>query len=146
MKALTNLFTIGFIAGIVLLLFLKMVMLTTGNPAYFLLLNFDYVPVLKDLKPVWLMGYIFHFATCIISVIGLYVILKSFNKENFISLYVAFYTIGGGALFFLTALSDQPPASNDFYAWFFWTLAHLIYGYVVGVLIRFRYRRKKAKE
>ncbi|MGO1751872.1 MAG: hypothetical protein ACTHYV_05225 [Psychroflexus sp.] len=53
MKALTNLFTIGFIAGIVLLLFLKVVMLTTGNSAYFLLLNFEYVPVVKDLEPVW---------------------------------------------------------------------------------------------
>lgn len=146
MRTLSNLFTISFIAGIILLLFLKMIMLTTGNPAYVLLVNFDYVPVIQDLKPVWLMGYIFHFITCIVSVIVLYYVLKFYKKENNLWIYVVCYTLGGGALFFLTSLSPQPPAADDFFAWFFWTLAHFIFGLVVGALIRFRYRRKQKKQ
>ncbi|GGW60975.1 hypothetical protein DFQ11_102609 [Winogradskyella epiphytica] len=136
MKQLLKLISIGLIAGIVLMLILKIVILLTGNTAYILLFNFDYIPILNALRPEWLFGYVFHFITCIVSVVALYHILKSFKLEERIRPYILVYTIGGGALFFLTALSDQPPAVNDLMAWVYWTFAHAVYGYVVGYLIK----------
>lgn len=134
MRQLFKLTSIGFIGGVVLILVLKLVLLTTGNTAYYLLFNFDYIPVIRDLRPVWLFGYLFHFITCIASVIGLFYMANRYQKHTL--LYVLVYSIGGGGLFFLTALSEQPPAANNWQAWVFWTLAHAIFGYVVGALVR----------
>lgn len=134
MRQLLKLISIGFIGGVVLIIVLKLVLIITGNTAYYLLFNFDYIPVIQDLKPVWLFGYLFHFVTCIISVIALFYLSNRFQKN--ILVYVIVYGIGGAALFFLTALSEQPPAANDWQAWLFWTFAHTIFGYVVGVLVR----------
>lgn len=136
MKDLLKLTTIGLLAGFILILILKIVMIFTGNTAYVLLFNFDYIPVIKDLKPVWLFGYIFHYLTCLISVIVLFQILKTGNWQKLIFPYILVYTIGGGALFFLTSLSDLPPESNDVMAWIYWTGAHAVFGLVVGTLVK----------
>lgn len=141
-KALSSLPTffkltlIGIAAGVILIIPLKIIYVLTGNTAYILLFNFDYVPVLNQLKPVWFFGYVFHFVTCICSVIGLYYILKCMNKQCSIFYYVAIYTVGGGALFFLTCLSKQPPEGTDLSAWVYWTSAHAIFGYAVGSLVK----------
>ncbi len=127
---------IGFVAGIILILPLKLMLELTGNTAYVLLFNFDYIPVLNELKPVWLFGCIFHFATSIASVIFLFYILKIRNLQYTILYYVVVYTLGGAALFFLTALSDQPPAATDKIAWLYWTIAHAIFGTAVGLMIK----------
>ncbi|MBJ7880633.1 hypothetical protein [Gelidibacter salicanalis] len=134
MNRILKLTLIGVIGAIVLMLALKLVMILNGNQAYILLFNFDYIPVINTLKPVWLFGYIFHFLTCIISVIALFYILGAFYKR--IMMYVLVYAIGGGALYFLTALSDQPPAPNDVMAWIYWTIAHALFGFVVGYLVK----------
>lgn len=136
MKNVLKLTIIGLFAGFVLALALKIVIAITGNTAYVLLFNFDYIPVVKNLKPVWLFGYVFHYLTCIISVIALFYILKTWSWQKAIFPYILVYTIGGGALFFLTALSDQPPAVNDVMAWVYWTMAHALFGYVVGILVK----------
>lgn len=136
LRTILKLSFIGFIAGVILILPLKILYILTGNTAYILLFNFDYIPVLNELKPVWLFGYIFHFVTCICSVIGLFYILKFLNRQFSVFYYVAVYTVGGGALFFLTCLSEQPPAGNDFTAWLSWTLAHAIFDFAVGILVK----------
>lgn len=134
---------IGFFAGLVLMLVLKIAMVLTGNTAYILLFNFDYIPFLNELKPVWLFGYLFHFLTCIFSVIALYFILRTWGAEKKLIFYLVVYTIGGGALFFLTALSPQRPAANDFLAWMYWTLAHALFGIVVAFSIKKYLKAKK---
>ena len=136
LKKLLKLSLIGIIGGLVLMLVLKIVIMLTGNSAYLLLFNFDYIPVLNELRPVELFGYVFHFLTCIFSVIGLYYILKNWNIERQLLPYILVYTMGGGALFFLTSLSDQPPAANDVVAWIYWTMAHGIFGYVIGAMVK----------
>lgn len=118
------------------MLVLKIVFVLTGNTAYILLFNFDYIPILNALEPVWLFGYVFHFVTCIVSVIALFYILKTWNIQKKIWPYIIVYSIGGAALFFLTALSEQPPAADDVTAWIYWTLAHAVFGYSVAALIR----------
>lgn len=127
---------IGFVAGIVLIIPLKIVLLATGNTAYVLLFNFDYIPVINKLRPIWLFGYLFHFVTCIVSVVSLFYILRTWRLHRAVLPYVLVYTLGGGALFFLTALSDLPPSYTDFMAWLYWTIAHGIFGLTVGILVR----------
>ena len=136
MKQIIKLTAIGVAAGVVLMAFLKIIQIISGNEAYILLFNFDYVPVIQNLRPVWLFGYLFHFVTCIVSVIVLFYILKKVGWQKRIIPYVLVYTIGGGGLFFLTALSEQPPAANDGIAWIYWTLGHAVFGYVVGAMIK----------
>jgi hypothetical protein len=131
-----QLILVGIIAGIILIIPLKIVYEVTGNTAYVLLFNFDYIPVLNKLKPVWLFGYIFHFVTCICSVIGLYYILKAWSLQYSLISYILVYTMGGGALFFLTCLSNQPPEGDDALAWLYWTSAHALFGCAVGFMIR----------
>lgn len=136
MKQFLKLTAIGIIGGIVLIFSLRIVLELTGNTAYVLLFNFDYIPLIHDLRPVWLFGYIFHFLTCIVSVIALFYILKPRGLHIKILPYVIVYTFGGGALFFLTALSHKPPAPDDVMAWTYWTIGHAAFGYVVGALIK----------
>lgn len=135
MNKAIKLFSISILGGIILMVVLKIVMLLTGNTAYILLFNFDYVPLLKDLRPVWFFGYLFHFVTCTVSVFALFYILSATKYQKKIWPYVTVYTLGGGALFFLTALSPQPPAPTDLMAWIFWTLGHGIFGYTIGLSI-----------
>lgn len=81
MKNFFKLTGIGLFAGTILIFILKLVQELTGNTAYILLFNFEYIPLIRDLKPVWLFGYIFHFITCVISVIALYFILKLRHRK-----------------------------------------------------------------
>ena len=136
-----KLILIGITAGIVLIIPLKVLYEFAGNTAYILLFNFDYIPVLNQLRPVKFFGYIFHFVTCISSVIGLFYILKIWQLQHKILLYVLVYSIGGAGLFFLTALSPQFPEANDRIAWLYWTLAHGLFGFTVGYLVN-RFLRK----
>ncbi len=136
MRDVLKLTAIGIFAGFVLILVLKIVMFATGNMAYVLLFNFEYIPVVNELEPVWLFGYVFHYLTCIISAIALFYILQIWNFQKIICPYIAVYTIGGGVLFFLTSLSNQPPDVNDVMAWIYWTVAHGIFGYVVGAFVK----------
>ncbi len=139
---LVRLILVGIVSGVILIIPLKLVYEITGNTAYVLLFNFDYIPVLNKLKPVWLFGYVFHFVTCICSVIGLYYILKVRNLQYSVISYILVYSSGGGALFFLTCLSNQPPAGDDTLAWFYWTSAHAIFGYAVGAIIKLSIHEK----
>lgn len=135
-KRISKLICVGGFSGVILILVLKVVQILTGNDAYVLLFNFDYIPLIKNLRPVLLFGYLFHFITCIISVIILYYILRIIHIENRISLYLFVFAIGGGILFTLTALSNQPPAVDDLFAWIYWTFGHAVFGFVVGFLVK----------
>lgn len=136
MRDAAKLAAIGLIAGTVLIVVLKTVELLTGNPAYVLLFNFDYIPVVNEWRPVWLIGLLFHYGICVFSAIILFYFLRPFGREHWVSPYVTVYTIGSALLFSLTALSDQPPEFSDGVAWVYWTLAHAAFGWVVGWLIR----------
>lgn len=82
MKKLATLTGIGIISGIVLALFLKIIKSTTGNNVYDLLFDTSYIPVLNELSPTWLIESVFHFTTCILSIIVLYYVLRFFHMEK----------------------------------------------------------------
>lgn len=54
LPTLFKLIVVGIISGVILIIPLKIMYEVTGNTAYVLLFNFDYIPVLNKLKPVWL--------------------------------------------------------------------------------------------
>jgi hypothetical protein len=137
MRNLLKLVAIGIIAGIVLAGFLKTIHLLTGNQAYILLFNMDYIPLLKMLPPLTINALIFHFLFCIISVVTLFHILKTVHLERHVSPYLIVYTGGAAMLFFLTALTEKPPDTTDVLAWFYWTIGHGIYSLTVGYLIKY---------
>lgn len=135
MKLLSRLITTGIIAGAVLSLLMKLVYEITGSKAFILLYNTDYIPVLNKWESSVAVGIAFHFIFCIASVLGLYFILRVFHLERRMLPYFLTYTFGSGILFFLTSLTDKPPAWTDTEAWFYWTVSHAIYSWIVGFLI-----------
>lgn len=137
MKQFSRLVLIGVIAGIVLAISLKIVQVITGNQAYVLLFNFDYIPIIQDWEPQLAVGYLFHFITCIASAVVLFYLLRLIGSQYRILPYVLVYTIGGGILYSLTGLSEQPPELTDGMAWFYWTAAHALFGIIVGSLIKY---------
>lgn len=136
MSQFRRLVVIGMIAGIILALSLKVIQVLTGNQAYVLLFNFDYIPVIQDWEPQLAVGYLFHFITCIASAVVLFYLLRLIGWQYRIVPYVLVYTVGGGILYSLTGLSGQPPELTDGVAWFYWTTAHALFGIVVGGLIK----------
>ena len=136
MNKLSKLFIIASIAGFILAAFLKVVQLLTGNQAYVLLFETDYIVVIQDLQPQFLIGFIFHFVICYISVVILYYLLTVIHLEKSILMYVIFFTTGSGLLFPLTMFSESTPEITDLVAWFYWLIGHILFSLVVGVLIR----------
>ncbi len=135
MKNIVKLAVIGIIAGIILALFLKIIQSLTNNYAYNLLFNTDYIPFLNELYPKYLVEVLFHFITCIMSVIFLFYLLKLFNLQFKLMPYVLIYTAGSSILFPLTALSERTPDLSDYSAWIYWIIGHMIYSVIVAIMI-----------
>ncbi|MEI3606315.1 hypothetical protein SPD48_11470 [Pseudogracilibacillus sp. SE30717A] len=135
MKNIVKLAVIGIIAGIILALFLKIIQSLTNNQAYNLLFNTDYIPFLNELYPKYLVEVLFHFITCIMSVIVLFYLLKLFNLQFKLMPYVLIYTAGSSILFPLTALSERTPDLSDYSAWIYWIIGHMIYSVIVAIMI-----------
>ncbi len=128
---------IGIISGAVLAEVLRLLFLTTKINAYNLLFNFDYIPLIGKYSDTssWT-GMSFHYFTCIGSVIVSYYIFKIYKLEKNILPYVILFFIGSLLLYFLTKLSPEQPAWNDWQAFISFGGAHLLYGLVVGSLIK----------
>jgi len=134
-KRITKLTLIGIISGCVLAGFLLIIHLLTSNEAYILLFNVDYIPLLQDVWSQPGIGIVFHFVFCIVSVVALFYVLDFWDLERKWFLYVLVYVLGSAGLFFLTALTSTEPSAGDVDAWMYWTVAHLIYGIMVGVMV-----------
>lgn len=141
--SLFKLIIIGILAGISLAGMMHVIYLLTGSEAYQLLYNVDYIPGLRYFQQSTVFGFVFHFLFCIISVIVLYYLLKKWHLEFRLFPYLIVYTGGAAVLYFLSALTEKPPASTDVIAWFYWTISHVVYSLIVGFLINFWIGRKK---
>lgn len=134
---LFKLSVIGILAGVALAGMMHIIYLLTDNQAYLLLYNVDYIPGLRHFQQSPIFGFIFHFLFCIISVIVLFFLLQKLTLEFYLSPYLIVYTGGAAALYFLSALTEKPPAPTDFNAWFYWSISHVVYSLIVGLLIKF---------
>lgn len=133
---ISKLIASGIFSGAVLAASMKLIRKMTGNPSEILLYNVDYIPFFKKYKHIPGVGLGFHYATCVLSTVGLYYILKPFRIEKNITPYVLVYSAGGGALYFLSALTNEPPEYNDTAAWNYWTGSHALFGVAVGTMVK----------
>src|SRR5699024_875403 len=125
-----KLISIGCLSGFVLALLLKLVSKLSGSTVFILLFEVDYMPVLNDLQPPWLIGTIFHFVTCALSILVLYHILRSMGWQKSYTGYMMPISVGSGFLYFLTYFSTATPAWNDLFSWSVWVLGHLIFSLI----------------
>ncbi|WP_431027212.1 hypothetical protein [Lysinibacillus sp. LZ02] len=125
------------IAGIFLGLLMKWMQYVTGYKIYTLLMNVDYIPILKEYTfPGWV-EFTFHL---IIAVILAYVIVwiawkKSFTRKQLISFTVIVNIVIAIALYPTTTLSDRTPPLLSFPSFGLWLVAHIAYGVVLGILL-----------
>ncbi len=143
MKQFIQLTGIGVAGGTVLAALMQLIHVAAGSEAYMLLYNVDYWPVIHVFQDVPGFGLAFHFVFCIASVIGLYYILVLFGWQYKLWAYTAVYTAGSGILYFLTLLTELPPAADDPAAWFYWTASHFVYSLVVAELIILFVRKRE---
>ncbi|MFF5995642.1 hypothetical protein AAGS61_12965 [Lysinibacillus sp. KU-BSD001] len=125
------------IAGIFLGLLMKWMQYVTGYKIYTLLMNVDYIPIVKEYTfPEWV-EFTFHL---IIAVILTYVIVwiawkKSFTSKQLISFTVIVNIVIAIALYPTTALSDRTPPLLSVPSFGLWLVAHIAYGVVLGILL-----------
>ncbi|WP_407271293.1 hypothetical protein [Radiobacillus sp. PE A8.2] len=133
-----NGFFVGSLSGITLGLFFKAIELITGQKVYRLLLNIDYIPVLKQIHFPEIIEFLFHIAVSIIISIAL-LLLMNYQRwiQRRIIILTTLLNICIGLLFFpTTALSDQTPEITNIPALLLWLVGHLIYGLILGILLR----------
>lgn len=136
-KIFIKLITIGLIAGTVLAESLRLIYAITEVNAYNLLFNFDYIPIIGVYSNTssWT-GMTFHYFTCVASVVVSYYFFKKLKLEKEALPYISLFFVGSLMLYFLTGLSPEPPAWNDWVAFGFFGLSHLLYAVVVVKLIQ----------
>lgn len=128
---------IGLIIGTIFGLLLKIIEQVTTKRVYTLLLNVDYFPLLKNWEFPETIEFSFHLIVSIGLVVILYEVLKRFNQQANIQLYIFINTMIGVCLYPLTLFSTRTPAFNDITAFFYWVIAHLIFGALVGIFIKY---------
>lgn len=136
MNGVVKLALIGIGAGTVLAAVLILMYLLTGNTAFYLLFNVDYIPLLKNLQPRIVVEIMFHYVFCMASVVILYYLLRFVQLENRVIIYMIVYTGGSAILFYLTTFFSHKPFSTDVLAWIYWTVGHAIYSVIVGLSIK----------
>ncbi|WP_042221290.1 hypothetical protein [Oceanobacillus manasiensis] len=136
MKRLSIVLT-GIIPGIFLGLFLWLVQKITAIKVYTLLMNVDYIPVLKEWNMHGLTEFLLHLVVSVILVCVLYTIFKKWEMQYSVLPYIIANTIIGLLLYGTTALSSRTPDLIDLTAIFYWLVGHALYGVVVGMLFRF---------
>ncbi|MBY0163765.1 hypothetical protein [Paenibacillus lautus] len=127
----------GIAAGILLGLFLKIIEHITSLEVYTLLLNIDYVPVLKELKLSELVEFALHLVISVLLSIALAIFLKQKKWSRGRSLsWVSLVCLTVGLLLYpTTVLSDRTPELSDPAALLFWLAGHLLYGIALGWLL-----------
>ena len=130
----------GLISGIVLGLFLKLIQSITRLKVYTLLLNVDYIPILKDLKLSEVVEFGLHMVISIglAIVLNFYIIKKGLGKVAIHRFVIRVSLIGGLLLYPTTFLSERTPPITSGYAFLFWMAGHWIYGFVLGRVLSYK--------
>jgi hypothetical protein len=123
----------GLMSGIFLGLFLKIIEVFTEVKVYTLLLNVDYIPLLKEFSIPEPVEFLLHLIISVIVAVVLFSILKKYQWAQkqimFRTIFISFLI--GVLLFPTTALSDRTPELTSISALSFWLLGHLLYGWIL---------------
>jgi hypothetical protein len=127
------------LSGIFLGLLLKLIESISQIRVYTLLLNVDFIPIINQIKWSEPIEFLFHIVISIfisfvfILLADLLNLQKSLDKLWLLSLILCLPTFG---LYFVLSLLaiQEVPAWNDLPAFTYWTIAHLIYAWVLPLL------------
>ncbi|MFC4321200.1 hypothetical protein [Litchfieldia salsa] len=136
---------IGTISGIILGLFLKLIETLFGVKVYTLLLNVDYIPLLKDFTLSELIEFILHLIISLILAVVILFIIRFYDWNNcqIVVRVTVISLIIGIALYPTTALSSRTPELTSIPAIFFWLIGHVLYGLVLSGLIVIKRERRR---
>lgn len=129
----------GIISGILLGLLLKLVEAVSHVQVYTLLLNVDFIPFIGQIEWSEPIEFLFH---VIISICIAYVFIfladlldlnESLAKLRLLSFILCLPTLG---LYFILSVSaiKEVPAWNNWLAFTYWSITHLIYSFVLLLL------------
>lgn len=125
----------GLISGLFLGLFLKVIQHQFGIEVYTLLLNVDYIPVLKEMKFPEIIEISFHLLISIVLGIFLLYVVKKYQWTNWkmvmITMVICLFI--GAFLYPTTVLSYRTPSLTSISAFFFWQLGHILYGALLSI-------------
>ncbi|PIC70024.1 hypothetical protein CSV77_11115 [Sporosarcina sp. P16b] len=129
---------IGIITGVFLAIFFKIIQSITGHKVYTLLLNVDYIPIVKEYVFPEVIEVFFHLIVsvilCIILVI-LYDKSSGFIRHHAVLFPFLVNSIIGLLLYPTTSFSDRTPSVTNIISLSWWLVGHAVYGFFVGILI-----------
>lgn len=134
----------GIASGLFLGLFLKVVEHITTLKVYTLLLNIDYIPVLKDMDFTEAGEFGLHLIISIVLsiIIQFYLMRKDWSSAGKVKFVLGVSLVVGLLLYPTTLLSDRTPSITSASSFLFWMLAHGLYGVVLGIMLTLKFRRK----
>ncbi|WP_052455621.1 hypothetical protein [Bhargavaea cecembensis] len=124
----------GLAAGVFLGALLYAAEKATGLKVYTLLMNIDYVPVLKEYRFPAPVEFSFHLIVSVVLAVILFRIVLRFRwtGRRMAGWVTALNGIVGLGIWPVTALSERTPALGDAAALGVWLAAHLLYGGVLA--------------
>ncbi|WP_153733102.1 hypothetical protein [Sporosarcina obsidiansis] len=129
---------IGIISGVILALFLKVVQSITDHQVYTLLLNVDYIPIVKEYQFPEVVEVLFHLIVSVILCtvfVFLYDRGRGTFRKHIIFFSLAINVLIGLLLYPTTSFSERTPSVTSIPALCWWVLGHTIYGALVGILL-----------
>ncbi|MEC5308258.1 hypothetical protein [Bacillus thuringiensis] len=127
----------GLISGLVLGIFLRTVESNWGIKVYTLLLNVDYIPILRDIPFNESIHFSFHLIiSVVLSVLLLYFITKyKWTNAQIVYKVILICLVLGTFLYPTTLFSHQTPPINSVLDISFWLVGHLLYGGILSVFL-----------
>ncbi|WP_430789989.1 hypothetical protein VBD025_05295 [Virgibacillus flavescens] len=136
MKKMVSLLSIGVLSSIVIGFFMKGIQALTAEKVYTLLLNVDYIPVLRSLSMNEFIEFMLHVIVSIVLVYVLYFSLKHYELHKKTVVYILITFVVGMLLWVTTTLSSRTPELMDGTALLYWLLGHVLYGSFIGIIIK----------
>lgn len=109
----------------------------TNVKVYTLLMNVDYIPILKGFSfPVWV-EFSYHLIVCIVITYALYFIARHvrWTKRQVFHVSIGVNVLIAFLLFPTTALSERTPSWTSIEALGWWVVLHAFYGVLVGIFL-----------
>ncbi len=118
-------------------MFLRIIQSITNLKVYTLLLNVDYVPILKDMHLPEIVEFGLHLVISVILAFGvnLYIFKEELQKEKIPGFVIKIGLVVGLLLYPTTLLSDKTPEITSSFSLLFWMAGHGLYGAVLGKLL-----------
>jgi flagellar biosynthesis protein FliR len=128
----------SFVAGCIFGAFFKVVENLTGSRVYTLLLNVDYIPIIKNFRFPEVIEFVFHLIISWLITAVLCAIRNKYKWNNSMlmrnSVFIQIFI--GCMLFPTTIFSKRTPIITDYFAFSWWLIGHVVYGALIGLLLK----------